>query len=148
VTAPSGPGYSSAVSIPKNLDVGATLNAVYHQEVIRTGGDVEAGKRVKAKAGPVVQRLSELAPQVRNGDSGALKEAMGLLKTAGLSEDVIFPWLQEHVDVSTIKSAGLDPQAVLEKFEAFQDTNQSKDKDEAPEGPSQPAGTMDYPKRV
>ncbi len=136
------------MAIPKNLDVGATLNAVYHQEVIRTGGDVDAGKRIKAKAAPVVQRLAELAPQVRSGDSAALKEAMGLLKTAGLSEDIIFPWLQEHVDVSTIKSAGIDPQAVQEKFEAFQDTNQSKDKAEPPEGPSQPAGTLDFPKRV
>ncbi len=135
------------MGIPKDLNVNAALNNVYHDAMVRSGGKKDQAERVKAQAAPILQELAGLAPKVREGDAGALKQAMKLVKSAGLSEDIMVPWLNEHVDAATMSKAGVDPQEVREKFEAFQDNKKAEDA-ETPEGPSQKAATMDFPKRV
>ena len=135
-------------NISPRLDVRAALDSLYHASVIRNGGDVEIAKREVAAIQPEVQRLSELTERVRGGDVQALKEARGILQKHQIPEDIIYPWLQAHVDVSTIKKAGIDPEEVKRKFTEFEG-KQRKLEAKAAEGPSQKAGSMDeYPKRA
>lgn len=137
------------VAIPKDLNVGATLNNVYHDAMVRSGGKKDQAERAKAQAAPVVQQLADLAPKVRAGDAGALKQALGLVKSAGLNEDIMVPWLNEHVEASTMKKAGLDPKAIKEKFEAFQGNKDGAAEPEASsDAPRQTVASMNYPKRV
>jgi len=95
----------------------AGMKEVYHEAMVKTGGDQAAARAAQQQYGPEVYRLASLIPTIQGagGDAGAaLQQALGIMqRTAGIDAEALTPWINKNVsDDGALRAAGLDPAVV------------------------------------
>lgn len=94
------------------------LSSIYHDAVVRAGGDESAGYNTVNQYTRQVMQLAGMIPSITGGDTAAatasLRQATSLLEANGMRDrSVMYQWLREHVtNDEVLRGAGFDPAAV------------------------------------
>src|SRR5262245_3230510 len=98
---------------PVDFDPQFILDSIYTNAMVDSYADQGAATAARERMRPIVMRMAELLPQIRASDAGAVREALSIMRGAGLKEAEINSFLRgQLVSDATLERVGLDPTAV------------------------------------
>lgn len=99
----------------------AALRAIYHEAMVRSGGDDRIAAAVEQQMSGPVARLAQLIPVIRSDEldtdarARALRDLMDVMESMGYTggRQGLHSWLRQNVqDDGVLRAAGFDPRAV------------------------------------